>query len=81
MNIYELNAEEIILFFVSLVRITSLFLIVPIFGDARIPPTVKILLSFTINIVLRLGKKIIIRRRPTIAMTHFSDQDVSRPFE
>ncbi|MCO5142757.1 MAG: flagellar biosynthetic protein FliR [Oligoflexia bacterium] len=52
MNIYELNAEEIILFFVSLVRITSLFLIVPIFGDARIPPTVKILLSFTINIVV-----------------------------
>lgn len=49
---YGFTEAEIIPFFASLCRVAGLFLIIPIFGDATIPPLVKIFLSFTVNVAL-----------------------------
>lgn len=49
---YGFSEAEIVPFFASLTRIVGLFLVLPIFGDANIPPLVKIFLSFTVNIAV-----------------------------
>ncbi len=46
------SPEELISFFMVLVRISTLILLLPIFGDKIVPATVKILLSLTFAAVL-----------------------------
>lgn len=43
---------EILQFFASLVRVSCLFLLLPIYGDNAVPPLVRIFLAFTVNIVV-----------------------------
>src|SRR5258708_3528373 len=49
---YGFSEAEIVPFFASLMRVSGLFLVIPIFGDSNIPPLVKIFLSFTINMLV-----------------------------
>jgi flagellar biosynthetic protein FliR len=48
----QFSEIEILLFFASLIRVSCLFLLLPIFGDNAVPPLVRIFLAFTINIVV-----------------------------
>lgn len=43
---------EVLQFFASLTRVTSLFLLLPIFGDQTVPPMVRVFLAFTINLIV-----------------------------
>lgn len=52
MNIYAFDETQILLFFASLVRVSCLFLLLPIFGDNNVPPLVRIFLAFTVNLVV-----------------------------
>ncbi|RZA00557.1 MAG: flagellar biosynthetic protein FliR [Proteobacteria bacterium] len=52
MGLYGFNETQIIAFFASLVRVSFLLMLLPIFGDNVIPATVKIFLSFTINLIV-----------------------------
>ncbi len=52
MGFYGFNELEILHFFLSLVRVSCLFLLLPFFGDNNVPPLVKIFLAFTINLVV-----------------------------
>jgi flagellar biosynthesis protein FliR len=51
-NVFSLNEFQLLLFFASLVRISCLLVVMPIFGDNVIPPTVKILFSFSLALIL-----------------------------
>lgn len=46
------NELEILQFFASLVRVSAMFLLLPIFGDNTVPPLVRIFLAFTINLII-----------------------------
>ena len=52
MSSFGFAEREIVPFFASLMRVGGLFLVTPFFGDNNIPPVVKLLLSFTINLVV-----------------------------
>lgn len=52
MGLYGFNESEILLFFASLVRVSCLFLLLPIYGDNNIPALVKIFLAFTVNLMV-----------------------------
>ncbi len=52
MGVFGLSQDQILIFFSAFVRIGFLFLLVPLFNDQRIPPVAKILLSFTITLIL-----------------------------
>lgn len=43
---------EILLFFASLIRVSTLFMLLPIFGDSTVPPMVRIFLAFTVNLIV-----------------------------
>ena len=46
------SVEELLSFFMVLMRISTLMMLLPIFGDKTVPPTVKIILSLTFSAVL-----------------------------
>jgi flagellar biosynthetic protein FliR len=46
------STEELLCFFMVLVRISTLLMLLPIFGDKSVPGNVKILLSITVSAVL-----------------------------
>jgi flagellar biosynthetic protein FliR len=46
------SAQELLSFFMVLVRVSTLILLLPVFGDKVIPTNVKILLSLTVSAVL-----------------------------
>ena len=46
------SETEILLFFASLSRVVALFLLLPFFGDANVPPMVRIFLAFTTNLIV-----------------------------
>lgn len=52
MNVFSLNEFQILVFFAALVRVSCLLIVMPIFGDSVIPPTVKILFSFSVALIL-----------------------------
>ena len=52
MNLYGFNELQVIAFFASLVRVSTLLMLLPIFGDNAVPPMVKVFLSFTLNLVI-----------------------------
>lgn len=52
MNLYALNETEILQFFASLVRVSALFLMLPLFGDNNVPAIVRIFLAFTANLIV-----------------------------
>lgn len=52
MGLYGFNEVQIVAFFASLVRVSFLFMLLPIYGDNVIPPMVKIFLSFTVNLIV-----------------------------
>jgi flagellar biosynthesis protein FliR len=52
MGLYGFNETEIVAFFASLVRVSFLLMLLPIFGDNAIPPVVKVFLSFTVNLIV-----------------------------
>jgi len=52
MNLFQFNQFEMLTFFAVLVRFSVLMVIFPIFGDRVVPTPVKILLSFSISIVV-----------------------------
>jgi flagellar biosynthetic protein FliR len=46
------NQIEILQFFASLVRVSCLFVLLPVFGDKTVPPLVRIFLAFTVNLIV-----------------------------
>lgn len=52
MNMAGFSEIEVLQFFASLIRVSCLFLMLPIFGDNSVPPMVRVFLAFTINIVV-----------------------------
>lgn len=52
MGLYGFNETEIVGFFASLVRVSFLFMLLPIFGDNAIPAMVKVFLAFTVNLIV-----------------------------
>ncbi len=46
------NELEILQFFASLVRVSAMFLLLPIFGDNTVPAIVRVFLAFTINLIV-----------------------------
>lgn len=46
------NELEILQFFASLVRVSAMFLLLPIFGDNTVPAVVRVFLAFTINLIV-----------------------------
>jgi flagellar biosynthetic protein FliR len=52
LNVYLFNQFQILLFFSALVRVGCLLLVMPIFSDNVIPPTVKVLFSFSLTLIL-----------------------------
>lgn len=52
MGIYDFNDAQILLFFASFVRVSFLFMLIPIFGDNTIPMLVRLFLAFTINLIV-----------------------------
>lgn len=52
MGLYGFSEAEIVLFFASLVRVSCLFFVLPIFGDNTVPPLVRIFLAFTVNLIV-----------------------------
>lgn len=52
MNIFQWNELQIYSFFFVLVRVTSLLVFLPIFGDRTIPPLVKIFFGVTLSSVV-----------------------------
>ncbi len=48
----NLNELEILQFFSSLVRVSAMFLLLPIFGDNVVPPLVRVFLAFTVNLIV-----------------------------
>lgn len=52
MGVFSLNEIEILVFFSALMRIGFLFMLVPLFNDQRIPVMIKILLAFSIALIL-----------------------------
>ena len=51
-EVYKFNEAEILLFVLALVRISSLLVVLPIFGHKQVPVPVKILLSLVITMVI-----------------------------
>jgi flagellar biosynthesis protein FliR len=43
---------EVLQFFASMVRVSCVFLLLPIFGDNAVPPLVRIFLAFTVNLIV-----------------------------
>jgi flagellar biosynthetic protein FliR len=52
LGLYGFNETEIVAFFASMVRVSFLLMLLPIFGDNAIPGIVKIFLTFTINLIV-----------------------------
>ncbi len=52
MSVFNFSEFEILLFFAALVRVSVLFMLLPIFGDNNIPGTVKILFPFALTLML-----------------------------
>lgn len=52
MGFFNLNQVEILAFFLSFVRIGSLLLLLPIYGDITIPANIRVLLAFAISLCL-----------------------------
>lgn len=52
MNLYDLNATDLIYFFGGLARISCILFVVPIFSHPAIPNLVKILTAFAISVVI-----------------------------
>lgn len=52
MNLYAFNEFQLLLFFAALVRVGCLLVVMPIFNSALIPPTVKVLFSFCLGLIL-----------------------------
>jgi flagellar biosynthetic protein FliR len=52
MNMAGFSEIEILQFFASLIRVSALFMLLPIFGDNGVPVLVRVFLAFTINIVV-----------------------------
>lgn len=52
MGIYDFNDTQILLFFASFVRVSFLFMLLPIFGDNTIPVMVRLFLGFTVNLIV-----------------------------
>ncbi len=52
MSVYDFNETQILLFFAALVRVSCLLLVLPIFGHQSIPAPAKILLSFSLTLIL-----------------------------
>ena len=52
MGLDDFNDTQIVAFFASLVRVSFLFMLLPIFGDNAIPAIVKICLAFTVNLIV-----------------------------
>lgn len=52
MGAYGFSEVEIVQFFASLVRVSFLFMLLPIFGDNTVPPVVRIFLAFTVNLIV-----------------------------
>jgi flagellar biosynthetic protein FliR len=46
------SQTEVLQFFASLVRVSCLFVLLPIFGDNAVPPLVRIFLAFTVNLIV-----------------------------
>jgi flagellar biosynthetic protein FliR len=51
-NLFAFNESEIMLFFASFVRVTALFMMLPLFGDNNVPVIVRIFLAFTVNLIV-----------------------------
>src|ERR1017187_732438 len=51
-EVYKFNESEILLFVLALVRISSMIVVMPIFGYKQVPNTVKILLSLVMAMVI-----------------------------
>lgn len=52
MNLYAFSETEVLQFFASLVRVSCLFLMLPLFGDNTVPVLVRIFLAFTVNLIV-----------------------------
>ncbi len=52
MTFTEWSPAELLSFFMVMIRVSTLIMILPIFGDKVIPATVKVLLSLTVSAVL-----------------------------
>lgn len=52
MGLFSLNEFQILLFFAALVRVGCMFLLVPFFSDSTIPGPAKILLAFSLTLIL-----------------------------
>lgn len=52
MGAYGFNEIEIVQFFASLMRVTFLFMLLPIFGDNTVPGVVRVFLAFTVNLIV-----------------------------
>lgn len=52
MSLFNFNQEELLCFFVVLVRYSVLIAVMPFTGDVQVPATVKVLLSLAISIAL-----------------------------
>jgi flagellar biosynthetic protein FliR len=52
MNFATWSAEELLCFFMVLIRMSTLIIMLPIFGDRSVPGPVKILLSITFSAIL-----------------------------
>lgn len=52
MSLFNFNIEEMMTFFVVLVRVSVMFSVLPFIGDRSIPSPVKILLSLIVGIIL-----------------------------
>ena len=50
MSLFNFNAEELMSFFAVLIRMSTLIVVLPFFGDKVVPASLKILLSFAISI-------------------------------
>lgn len=52
MSLFDFNQEELLTFFAVLVRVSTLLVVAPIFGEKVVPASVKILLSIAITTVI-----------------------------
>ena len=46
------STNELLSFFMVLMRVSTLLMLMPVFGDKTVPPTVKVFLSLTFSVVL-----------------------------
>lgn len=52
MGFYGFNEVEIAHFFASFVRVSFLFLLLPLFSDNSVPPLLRVFLAFTVNLAV-----------------------------